>query len=123
MEPLIDVNCSPMECTSLSTSAPIWQDILAQAMTGELLAAMNYASLSEICHDPEEVADALEHAKGERGHAAAFAAEGRKIGVEVTNNVDAKHWKRLRDGFMRCIVDGDFFGWLIVQEIMLGSFG
>src|SRR5882762_11804651 len=83
MEPLIDVNCSPMECTSLSPSAPIWQDILAQAMTGELLAAMNYTSLSEICDDPAEVADALEHAQGEQGHAAAFAAEGRKIGVDV----------------------------------------
>src|SRR2546430_17700857 len=102
MEPLIDVNCSPMECTSLSPSAPIWQDILAQAMTGELLAAMNYTSLSEICDDPAEVADALEHAQIERGHAAAFAAEGRKIGVDVTNNVDAKHWKRLQIGRASC---------------------
>ena len=75
MKPLIGVNQSAMECTSLSTSAPIWQDVLAQAMTGELLAAMNYASLSEICDDPREVADALEHAEGEQGHAAAFAAE------------------------------------------------
>jgi len=122
MEPLIGVNASPMACASLAPSAPIWQDILAQAMTGELLAAMNYTSLSEICDDPAEVADALEHAQGERGHAAAFAAEGRKIGVEVSNNVDAKHWKRLRDGFMRCIVDRDFIGCLIVQEIMLESF-
>src|SRR5947209_2119735 len=64
MEPVIGLDCSPMECTSLSPSAPIWQDILAQAMTGELLAAMNYASLSEICDDPAEVADALEHAQG-----------------------------------------------------------
>ena len=62
MEPLTSVNDSPMECTSLSASAPIWQDILAQAMTGEILAAMNYISLSEICDDPAEVADALEHA-------------------------------------------------------------
>ncbi len=122
MEPLIDVNCSPMECTSLSPSAPIWQDILAQAMTGELLAAMNYTSLSEICDDPAEIADALEHAQGEQGHAAAFAAEGRKIGVEVCNNVDAKHWKRLRDAFLRCITERDFIGCLIVQEIMLESF-
>ena len=67
MEPLIDVNCSAMECTSLSASAPIWQDILAQAVTGEVLAAMNYASLSEICDDPAEVADALEHAEGGTG--------------------------------------------------------
>src|SRR5271168_2334973 len=122
MEPLIDVNRSPMECTSLSTSAPIWQDILAQAVTGELMAAMNYASLSEICDDPAEVADALEHAQIERGHAARFAAEGRKIGVDVTNNVDAKHWKRLREAFLRCIAERDFIACLIVQEIMLESF-
>jgi hypothetical protein len=91
-------------------------------MTGEILAAMNYASLSEICDDPAEVADALEHAEGERGHAAAFAAAGRGIGVEVSNNVDAKHWKRLRDAFLCCITERDFIGCLIVQEIMLESF-
>src|SRR6266436_5671076 len=117
MKPVIGLDRSPMECTSLSSSAPIWQDILAQAMTGELLAAMNYTSLSEICDDPAKVADALEHAQGERGHAASFAAEGRKIGVNVANNVDAKHWKRLREGFLRCIRERDFIGCLIVQEI------
>jgi rubrerythrin len=111
-----------IEYTSLSITAPIWQDILAQAMTGELLAAMNYTSLSEICDHPAEIVDALEHAQGERGHAAAFAAEGRKIAVDVANNVDAKHWKRLREAFLRCIAEHDFIGCLIVQEIMLESF-
>jgi len=43
MEPLIDVKASRTECTSLS-SAPIWQDILAQAMTGELVAAIFLAA-------------------------------------------------------------------------------
>jgi fatty aldehyde decarbonylase len=108
--------------TSLSPAAQIWQDILSQAMTGELIAAMNYTSLSEICEDPEEVADALEHAEGERGHAAAFAAEGRRIGVDVPDNVDAKHWKKLREAFLRRIAERDFIGCLIVQEIMLESF-
>jgi len=122
MEPLIDLNRSTIECTSLAPSTPVWQDILAQAMTGELVAAMNYTSLSAICDDPEEVADALEHAQGERGHAAAFAAEGRKIGVEVANNVDARHWKQLREAFQRRIAERDFIGCLIVQEIMLESF-
>ncbi len=122
METLAGLNCSAVECTSLSPNAPIWQDVLAQAITGELMAAMNYTSLSEICDDPDEVADALEHAEIEQGHAAAFAAEGRKIGVDVTNNVDAKHWKRLRDAFLRCITERDFIGCLIVQEIMLESF-
>jgi fatty aldehyde decarbonylase len=123
MESVIALNCSPaMESTSLSPNALIWQDVLAQAMTGELVAAMNYTCLSEICDGPEAVADALEHAQSERGHAAAFAAEGRKIGVDVPNNVDAKHWKRLREAFMRCVSERDFIGCLIVQEIMLESF-
>jgi fatty aldehyde decarbonylase len=91
-------------------------------MTGELLAAMNYASLSEICADPAESADALQHARNERGHAAAFAAEGRKLGVDVAHNLAAKHWKRLRDAFLQCIAERDFMGCLIVQEIMLESF-
>src|ERR1700688_780935 len=123
MEPVVDLNCSlPSECTSLSPIALIWQDILAQAMTGELVAAMNYTALSKICEDSAEAADALEHAQGEQGHAAASAAEGRKIGLDVPNNVDAKHWKRLRAAFMRRIAERDFIGCLIVQEIMLESF-
>ena len=121
MESVIALNCSTAIESSLPT-ASIWQDVLAQAVTGELLAAMNYASLAGICDDPEELADALEHAGGERGHAASFSAEGRKLGVEVPNNVDGKHWKRLREAFMRCIADRDFIGCLIVQEIMLESF-
>jgi fatty aldehyde decarbonylase len=123
MERAIDVKCSlPTEFTTLSPIALIWQDVLAQAMTGELMAAMNYTSLSEICDDPAEVADALEHAEGEQGHAAAFAAEGRRIGVVVPNNVNAKHWKRLREAFLRRIAERDFIGCLMVQEIMLESF-
>jgi rubrerythrin len=111
-----------MESTPLSPSAAIWQDVLSQAMTGELVAAMNYTALSGICDDPEEIADALEHAEGEQGHAAAFAAEGRRMGVPVPSNVDGKHWKRLREAFMRRIAERDFIGCLIVQEIMLESF-
>ena len=123
MEPVINLESSlSAECTSHALNAPIWRDVLAQAMTGELVAAMNYTALSEICDHPAEVADALEHAEGEQGHAAAFAAEGRRIGVNVANNIDAKYWKRLREAFMRCIADRDFIGCLIVQEIMLESF-
>jgi fatty aldehyde decarbonylase len=123
MEPVVSLDCPiPIVTTSVLPSASIWQDVLAQAMTGELIAAMNYTSLSEICDDPDEVADASEHAQGEQGHAARFAAEGRKIGVQVANNVDAKYWKRLREAFLGCIAQRDFIGCLIVQEIMLESF-
>lgn len=123
MEQIITLNDSPaVACSSLSPTALIWQDVLAQAMTGELIAAMNYTSLAEICDDPEERADALEHAAGEQGHAARFAAEGRKIGVDVLNNIGAKHWRRLREAFLRRVAERDFIGCLIVQEIMLESF-
>ena len=71
MQHVIDLNCSlSAKQTSLSPTALIWQDILAQAMTGELVAALNYTALSQICDDPAEAADALEHAEGEQGHAA-----------------------------------------------------
>ena len=121
MESLIALKCSdPAACPS--PNASIWQDILAQAVTGELMAATNYTALSTICDDPEEVAEALEHAQGEQGHAAAFAAEGRKMGVDVPSNINAKYWKRIREAFMRSIADRDFIGCLIIQEIMLESF-
>jgi rubrerythrin len=122
MEPAIGLDIQTIDDTSLSATAPIWQDVLAQAMTGELIAVMNYSALSEVCDDPEEVAEALEHAEIERGHAAAFAAEGRKIGVSVSNSVDALHWKRIHEAFMRCVAARDFIGCLIIQEIMLESF-
>jgi fatty aldehyde decarbonylase len=123
VESNVDLICSmPGECSALSPTALIWQDVLAQAMTGELVAAMNYTTLAGICDDPAEIADALEHAQSEEGHAAAFAAEGQRIGVPVPSNVEAKHWKRLREAFMRRIAERDFIGCLIVQEIMLESF-
>jgi hypothetical protein len=42
--------------------------------------------------------------------------------VVVSDNVNAKHWKRLREAFLRRIAERDFIGCLIVQEIMLESF-
>jgi len=71
---------------------------------------------------PPKSLDALEHAQGERGHAAVLRCRRRKIGVDVANNVGAKHWKRLREAFLRCIAQRDFIACLIVQEIMLESF-
>ena len=119
MESLLGLNRSE---AGPAATAPIWQDVLAQAITGELIAAMNYTSLSAISDDPEEIADALEHAQIEQGHAARFAAEGRKLGLDVANNVGAKHWKRLREAFLRSIAERDVIGCLVVQEIMLESF-
>src|SRR6266850_6553339 len=119
MESLMELE-TPTECAA--PTAPIWQDVLAQAVTGELVAAMNYADLAGTCDDPEEAEEAREHAAIERSHAAAFMAAGRKLGVDVVSNVDGKHWKRLREAFTRCVAERDTIGCLIVQEIMLESF-
>jgi len=108
------------ECTL--PAAPIWQDVLAQAVTGELVAAMNYSALAAICDDPGEIDEALEHAAIERRHAAVFLAAGRRMGVEVIANVDGKHWKKIRESFQRRVEARDYIGCLIIQEIMLESF-
>jgi fatty aldehyde decarbonylase len=122
MEVVTSLNSSSTQTASLNENAPLWQDVLAQAVTGESIAVLNYSSLAEICTDPAEVADALEHAEGERGHTAAFAAEGAKLGIDVPNNVGAKYWKRLRAAFLRQIEARDFIACLIIQEVMLESF-
>jgi rubrerythrin len=123
METASSVNDSTAVLSSaIPLAASIWQDVLAQAITGELIASMNYQSLAEICTDEGEKAEALEHAANERGHAAAFANEGRKLGVVPKENVDGQYWKRLREAFLRCIAERDFVGCLIVQEVMLESF-
>jgi fatty aldehyde decarbonylase len=119
MESTIELK-SQTECTL--AAAPIWQDVLAQAVTGELVAAMNYSALAAICDDPAEIEEALEHAAIERSHAAAFLAAGRRMGVEVVANVDGKHWKKIRESFMRRVEERDYIGCLIIQEIMLESF-
>ncbi len=111
-----------VQMASIPPDISVWRDVLAQAVTGELIAALNYTSLAEICVDPEEIADALEHADHERGHAVAFSKEGMKLGIEVIGNVDAKYWKRLRSAFLNAVADRDFIGCLIIQEIMLESF-
>ncbi len=115
-------NSTAIVASDVPLTALIWQDVLAQAITGELIASMNYESLAEICVDEEEKADALEHAASERGHATAFAHEGRKLGVVPKENVEGQYWKRLRTAFLRCIAERDFVGCLIIQEVMLESF-
>jgi rubrerythrin len=118
---IVNKPCDSTEIPSASLNS-IWQDILAQAVTGELMAALNYTALAAICDDPEEVKEALEHASGEEGHAAAFAAEGRKLGIDVQSNVEAKYWKRIRNAYMICAARRDIIGCLIIQELMLESF-
>jgi fatty aldehyde decarbonylase len=100
----------------------IWADILAQAVTGELIGALNYMTLAELCEDAAEKAEALEHAQGERGHAASFTEAGRALGIEVGVNLEAQYWKRIRSIFLSHAQAGDLTGCILAQEVMLESF-
>src|SRR5580698_6324599 len=93
------------ECSTDQTH--IWADVLAQAVTGELIGALNYETLAELYDDPAEKAEALEHARGERGHAASFTEAGRTLGIEAGGNLEAQYWKRIRSVFLERAEAGD----------------
>src|ERR1700722_15636719 len=100
----------------------VWADVLAQAVTGELIGALNYKTLAELYADPTEKAEALEHAQGETGHAASFTEAGRALGVEVAANLEAQYWQRIRSSFLSRAEAGDLTGCILAQEVMLESF-
>src|SRR5258706_3163993 len=67
----------------------VWADILAQAVTGELIGAMNYGTLAEMCDDAADRDEAREHAEREADHARLFRRLGEAIGTEVRSDVKA----------------------------------
>jgi fatty aldehyde decarbonylase len=108
-------SCSPPQ-------TQIWADVLAQAVTGELIGALNYETLATLYPDPSEIAEALEHAQTERGHAASFTAAGRALDIEVIANIEARYWAQIRSSFLLSAQDGDLIGCILAQEVMLESF-
>ncbi len=116
------MNSTAAEERSSIEQAYIWGDILAQAVTGELIGAQNYETLAELYDEPGEKAEALEHAAGERGHAARFRAAGRDLGIDVLVNLEAQYWKRIRLAFLNRAKAGDLVGCILAQEVMLESF-
>jgi len=109
-------------CSPNQEACHIWGDVLAQAVTGELIAALNYETLAGICTEADEKVEALEHAAGEKAHAARFRAAGRDLGIEIPGNIEAPYWKRIRLAFLSRARAGDFVACLLVQEVMLESF-
>jgi fatty aldehyde decarbonylase len=110
----------PASCSPPQTQ--IWADVLAQAVTGELIGALNYETLATLYQDPSEIAEALEHAQSERGHAASFTAAGRSLDIEVIANIEAQYWARIRSSFLLSAQNGDLIGCILAQEVMLESF-
>jgi fatty aldehyde decarbonylase len=100
----------------------VWASILSQSATGELVGMMNFASLVELYEDADDKIEALEHAAREKAHARSFQRLGEEMGLDVTLNVNAPYWKRIRSAFVRSAGRGDFTACLIIQELMLESF-
>src|SRR6266566_6163387 len=67
----------------------VWESILSQSATGELIGMMNFASLVDLYEDAEDKIDALEHAAREKAHARSFQRLGEEMGLCVTMNVNA----------------------------------
>jgi fatty aldehyde decarbonylase len=120
MQPLAVARRDALECSAHQIQ--IWADVLAQAVTGELIGAMNYNTLAQLYQDPAEHAEALEHAQGETGHAASFTAAAKALGIEVATNLEAQYWKRIRASFLARAHAGDLIGCILAQEVMLESF-
>lgn len=100
----------------------VFADILSQSVTGELIGMLNFASLSGVVDDVEEMMEAVEHADNERGHAEAFAAAAREMGVEIIVDVQAPYWNRIRQAFLKWAERRDMIACFVIQEVMLESF-
>ncbi len=99
-----------------------YRDILAQAITGELIGMRNFATLAGVHTDVGEMIDAVEHANIERGHAVAFQRAAERLGVTPRVEVDAPYWARIRAAFLKWAERGDIMACTIIQELMLESF-
>ena len=100
----------------------VFADILSQSVTGELIGMLNFASLSGVIDDPEEMMEAVEHADSERSHAEAFTDAAKKLGVEIIVDVKAPYWQRIRQAFLKWAERGDMIACFVIQEVMLESF-
>ena len=111
------------ESTEMTTTQRgVFADILSQAITGEVIGALNFATLSGLHDDVEEALAAIEHAESERTHALAFRAAARSLEIPVIENLDAPYWKRIRTSFLKWAAAGDRVACIVIQEVMLESF-
>jgi len=107
---------------SAGEGTQIWGDVLAQAVTGEMIGALNYETLAELYDEPAEKSEALDHANSERAHARRFRAAGLDMGLDIAANLDAPYWKRIRSAVLSRALVRDLIGCVLMQEVMLESF-
>ena len=100
----------------------VYADILSQAITGEVVGALNFATLAGLHDDVDDALAAVEHAESERTHALAFRAAARALEIPVIENLNAPYWKRIRSSFLQWAAAHDRVACIVIQEVMLESF-
>src|SRR5258707_3625112 len=86
----------------------IYADVLSQAVSGELVGMLNYASMAALCPTAAEQQEALADAESERCHALAFRAVAHDLGVRLVEDPRARHWRRLRQALHSQVASREF---------------
>jgi fatty aldehyde decarbonylase len=100
----------------------VYADILSQAITGEVVGALNFATLAGLHDEVDDALAAVEHAETERTHALAFRAAARSLEIPVIENLNAPYWARIRSSFLQWAAARDKVACIVIQEVMLESF-
>lgn len=100
----------------------IWRDILAQAVTGEMIGSLNYATLADLYDQDAERNEAIEHSNEEKAHAARFSAVGWDLNLPASADTSAPYWNRIRTAFLSRADRSDLIACILAQEVMLEAF-
>lgn len=99
----------------------VYADLLSQAITGELVGMLNYASLATLAPDIGGQTAAVRHAAAELRHAENFRQVAKECGLETIVNPGALRWGQVRAAFLRYATEGNLIACLLIQEVMLES--
>ena len=99
----------------------VYGDLLSQAITGELVGMMNYASLVALIPDVGGQTAAVRHAAAELRHAEGFRQVAREHHLPTIVNPGALRWGQVRSAFLRYADAGNLNACLLIQEVMLES--
>lgn len=99
----------------------VYSDLLSQAITGELIGMLNYATLATLAPDIGGQTASVRHAAAELRHAENFGKVARECGLETIVNPRALRWGQVRDAFLQYAEKRDLAACLLIQEVMLES--
>jgi rubrerythrin len=116
----MNTQTSPLRSPSLREAHRL---ILAQAITGELLAIENYARMIPLARSTEDKLALLEEAVHERGHIRILHGLGKVLDLgEIDGALSDPYWSRVRAAMDEIVARADLEGALFVQNFILESY-